>query len=158
MAKAKSLGKKEKQEWWSEGVQFECQGSGRCCTSRGEYGYVFFSLEDRELAAKVMKISEQQFREQYCQKVDGHWALKDPVDKNPDCIFLKDKRCTIYEGRPTQCRTWPFWPEVMSAKAWTKSVAEYCPGVGKGKVISADKIRASLIEQAANDKSIYTEK
>ena len=28
-----------------------------------------------------------------------------------------------------QCRTWPFWPENMSSKAWT-SIAAFCPGVG----------------------------
>ncbi|MEK6554170.1 MAG: YkgJ family cysteine cluster protein [Bdellovibrionota bacterium] len=144
-------------EWWSEGVQFECQGSGKCCTSRGEYGYVFFSIEDRQRAAKLLKITEVQFREQYCQKVDGAYALKDPADKNPDCIFLKSNRCSIYEGRPTQCRTWPFWPEVMSAKAWNKGVAEYCPGVGKGKVISADVIRATLAEQIGSEISIAKE-
>lgn len=147
-----------KAPWWSEGVQFECQGSGKCCTSHGEFGYVFFSIEDRERAAKVLKMTETQFREKYCHKVDGHWALKDPVDKNPDCIFLKDKRCSIYEGRPTQCRTWPFWPEVMNAKTWSKAVESFCPGVNKGPVISAEKIRATLDEQIKSEQSIYKEK
>ena len=146
-----------REEWWAAGVQFECQGSGRCCTSRGEFGYVYFSPADRKRAAKVMGISERQFRDQYCQQVENSWALKEPEDKNPDCIFLRGNRCTIYEGRPTQCRTWPFWPEVMSAKAWNKGVASYCPGVGKGPVISADVIRPTLDEQAASDLAVASE-
>jgi hypothetical protein len=39
----------------------------------------------------------------------------------------------------------------MSAKSWNKSVATYCPGVGKGKFWSAEEIRAALKEQKAND-------
>lgn len=146
-----------RQPWWAGGVQFECQGSGKCCTSRGEYGHVYFSKEDRIKAAKFFKISEAEFRRRYCHQVEGQWALKDPEDKSPDCIFLKDKRCTIYEVRPTQCRTWPWWPEVMQPKAWNKSVASYCPGVGKGKHWSAEEIAKNLEEQKAADLSIYLE-
>lgn len=152
---AKIAGKKQ---WWSEGVQFQCQGSGKCCTSHGEFGYVFFSPEDRKLAAKVLGITPKQFKDQYCVKVEDSWALKEPEDKSPDCIFLKNKRCSIYEGRPTQCRTWPFWPEVMQAKAWTKAVVEFCPGVGKGQVISKETIDKTLLEQSANDAQILKDK
>ena len=37
------------------------------------------------------------------------------------CIFLeKDtKRCTIYESRPVQCRTYPYWPTIIAnADTW----------------------------------------
>jgi Fe-S-cluster containining protein len=27
------------------------------------------------------------------------------------CAFLDGARCTVYEARPTQCRTFPFWKE-----------------------------------------------
>lgn len=157
MPKRSSPVDKKKSPWWADGVQFECQGSGKCCTSHGEYGHVYFSLKDRKLAAKFFGISEKQFREKYCHKVDGHFALKDPASGSPDCIFLKDKRCSIYEARPTQCRTWPFWPEVMNAKTWSKAVAQFCPGVGKGRIISAQEISATLNEQSLNDKSIWDE-
>ena len=149
--------RQRKKEWWREGIQFECQGSGKCCTSHGEFGYVFFSLEDRKRAARVLGISERQFREKYCCLVDDHWALKEPENKSPDCLFLKDKRCSIYEGRPTQCRTWPFWPEVMNAKTWKKSVAQFCPGVGKGPIHSGESIARTLSEQTTNDLSLAAE-
>eukprot|EP01031_Cornospumella_fuschlensis_P022540 gene22540-27509_t len=42
--------------------------------------------------------------------------------KTEGCIFLSDadaKTCTIYEERPLQCRTYPFWPSLMrSDAAW----------------------------------------
>lgn len=133
-------------KWWSEGVRFECQGSGKCCTSHGEYGFVFLNKEDRERFAKYFNLSIKDFTKKYCQKTDGEYHLIERPE-NTDCLFLKNKRCTVYEARPGQCRTWPFWPEVMSAKAWSQDVASFCPGVGKGPVVSAQKITEILNTQ-----------
>ncbi|MFZ4403918.1 MAG: YkgJ family cysteine cluster protein, partial [Pseudobdellovibrionaceae bacterium] len=74
----------------------------------------------------------------------------------PDCLFLKDKKCSIYEARPTQCRTWPFWPEVMPAKAWKKDVVSFCPGVGKGKLWSPEEIKSILQLQADSEQELIT--
>jgi Fe-S-cluster containining protein len=136
----------EKNEtWWSEGVRFECQGSGRCCVSRGEFGYVYLTLEDRRRMAKVLGMTTTAFTRKWCGKTDGVYHLIETP--NPECVFLEKNRCKVYEGRPVQCRTWPFWPEVMGAKTWKKEVAAYCPGVGKGKTTSAKEITATLEEQ-----------
>src|SRR5437868_13030865 len=125
-------------EWWREGVRFQCQGSGKCCTSHGEFGFVFLTLEDRKRIAKVLKLGVAEFTKKYCQKTGGIYHLIEEKGK-PDCMFLEGTRCGIYEGRPTQCRTWPFWPEVMDAKSWKKDVVEFCPGIGKGRLISGDE-------------------
>jgi uncharacterized protein len=135
-----------KDEWWQQGVRFECQGSGKCCTSHGEYGFVFLTLDDRKRFAKFLKISTTTFTKKYCDKTDETWHLKEDP-KNPDCMYLKNKRCTVYEARPEQCRTWPFWPEVMKAKSWKTDVVSFCPGIGKGKVHSGNEIEASLKNQ-----------
>ena len=71
--------------------------------------------------------------------------------ENPDCVFLKDNKCSVYEGRPTQCRTWPFWPEVMKPKAWRRDVVEFCPGANKGRLYSAKEIEKTLSEQAQSE-------
>ena len=143
-----------KDAWWSKGVRFECQGSGRCCVSRGQYGYVYMTVSDRKRMADSMGLSASAFTRRYCKKTDGVYHLKD--GEGPECLFLKDNRCSVYEGRPDQCRTWPFWPEVMSAKAWAKDVAAYCPGVGKGKVISGDKIRDTIDLQKRSERKLVT--
>lgn len=137
-------------EWWRQGVRFECTGSGKCCTSHGEFGFVYLSLEDRQRFAKHFKISTSTFTRRYCEKTGGIWHLKEDP-KNPDCMFLDGKRCGAYEGRPTQCRTWPFWPEVMNAKSWAKDVAAFCPGVGKGSLIPAESIERQLKEQIRSE-------
>jgi Fe-S-cluster containining protein len=144
-------------KWYNDGVRFQCQGSGNCCTSRGEYGYVFLTLQDRKNIAKLLKISTLSFTKKYCDKFNGVFHLKEDK-KNPDCLFLEGKRCQIYTARPTQCKTWPFWPEVMSPKAWSKEVVSFCPGVGKGPVIKADKIAKILEEQSVWEERLLSGK
>lgn len=144
---------KSQNEWWSEGVRFQCQGSGNCCVSRDEYGFVFLTLEDRRRFAQHFKISTTEFTKKYCTKLKGLFHLtEDP--KDPNCMFLKNKKCSVYQARPTQCRTWPFWPEVMNPKTWKKEVASFCPGVGKGPLISPEKIKSSLSEQEKSENEL----
>jgi Fe-S-cluster containining protein len=122
-----------------DGIQFECQGSGKCCTSRGAYGYVYLTSEDRKRFAKFFGVTVREFRRKFCDEEDGNVYLRNP---DADCSFLDGKRCSVYEARPNQCRSWPFWPENLNAKAWNKEVASYCPGVGKGRVYTAFEIEA----------------
>ena len=138
-----------KRPFYEDGLKFQCQGSGNCCTSHGEFGFVFLTLEDRRRFAKHLNISTAAFTRQYCDIKDGVWHLKEDP-KNPDCMFLKNKRCSTYEARPTQCRTWPFWPEVMNPKSWKKEVASFCPGIGKGKLWTKEEIETIAAEDAEN--------
>ena len=98
--------------------------------------------EDRIRMAKVLGLSTREFTREYCMKEDGLFHLIDGTKGR--CYFLEEKKCGVYEGRPTQCRTWPFWPEVMNAKTWKKEVSDYCPGVGKGKTWSKEEIEEQL--------------
>lgn len=140
-------------KWWSEGVRFQCQGSGQCCISRGEYGFVFLTLEDRRNMARELGVSLATFTRRYTTKLGPAYHLKeDPA--RPECMFLEGNRCQVYKARPVQCRTWPFWPEVMGAKAWKKEVAAYCPGVGKGPLRPAADIERQLKEQQAAEDEI----
>jgi uncharacterized protein len=135
---------------FENGIRFECQGSGRCCMSRGKYGYVYFSLADRRRMAKVLGLPVGDFTRRYCDKTHGLFHLKHP---EKDCQFLEGTRCGAYEGRPTQCRTWPFWPENMNARTWNGEVAPFCAGVGKGKLHTPEEIKKILEEAKAGDPS-----
>ena len=107
--------------------------------------------DDRKRAAKALGVRASDFTRKYCAKTDGFFHLKER--ENPECVFLEGgNRCGIYSGRPTQCRTWPFWPEAMSVKAWKSEVAAFCPGVGKGKVWSAEDIERTLAEQIKSER------
>lgn len=132
--------------WWHQGVRFACQGSGNCCVSRGAWGWVYLTLEDRRRLARQLGIPTRQFTREYCEKTDGLFHL---IESGPECMFLAGRRCTVYEARPTQCRTWPFWPENMNARAWA-AIAAGCPGIGRGGIVPVEEIRRILREQRAS--------
>jgi Fe-S-cluster containining protein len=61
---------------------------------------------------------------------------------NGDCVFFDNQRrcCKIYEARPRQCRTWPFWDSNLnSPEAWEET-ASRCPGCNRGKLVSFEEI------------------
>jgi len=105
--------------------------------ARGGYGYVYLTLADRRRLARHFGLATGVFTRRYCVRTDGHWHLRDFTDQ---CPFLEGRRCGVYEARPEQCRTWPFWPEHMSPRAWDREVASFCPGVGKGPLVTGPEI------------------
>jgi uncharacterized protein len=132
---------KKKNHFYKEGIRFECQGEGKCCISRGRYGYVYLSFNDRRRLAKHCGMSTAEFTERFTDKVDGLYELR---YTGKDCPFIQDNRCAVYEARPSQCRTWPFWPENMNEIVWEQEVASWCPGVGKGRLYSSEEISEIL--------------
>jgi len=131
-----------KEPFWSEGVRFSCQQSGRCCVARGEYGFVYLTVKDEQALASHLGLDLNTFRQRHCEKTDGYWHLRDP---QRDCHFLDGRRCGVYEARPLQCRTWPFWPETMgNVKAWQSEVVAWCPGAGRGQLRTAPEIQQTL--------------
>jgi len=132
---------------------FKCQGSSNCCVSRGNYGFVYLSNVDLNRLSKFFKIKKNEFIKRYCDLTNNFLHLKE-VRKNGDCIFLHNKKCSIYTARPIQCRTWPFWNENMNAKTWNNDISINCPGIGKGRKIKYNKIKKFLEEDNKNDKSI----
>ena len=137
-----------------DGIRFECQGSGKCCVSRDSYGFVYLSDNDLKRFSKYFKLSIKRFKEKYCQIKDGFVHLIEKTELDGNCIFLIDKKCSVYTSRPSQCRTWPFWNENMYAKVWNENISINCPGIGKGKIIKYETIESLLKEDLINEKSI----
>tara|TARA_Y100001970_G_scaffold184399_1_gene224285 strand:- start:18027 stop:18488 length:462 start_codon:yes stop_codon:yes gene_type:complete len=137
-----------------DGIKFQCQSSGNCCVSRGSYGFVYLSKKDITRFAKYFKISITEFKLKYCQITDGYIHLTEKKSFKGKCIFLKQKKCSVYKSRPSQCRTWPFWNENMNTKTWNEDIAINCPGIGKGKKIKLDIINRFLKEDYENESSI----
>lgn len=131
-------------QFYKEGLRFECQGDGKCCVTRDRYGYVYLSFSDRRRLAAHLKLSLTVFTAAYTKKVDGLYELQ---YTGKDCPFLQENRCRVYEARPWQCRTWPFWPENMDTTVWDKEVLSWCPGAGKGRLYTADEIEKILAKK-----------
>lgn len=131
-------------KFYREGLRFQCQGDGKCCVSRGRYGYVYLSFNDRRRLAHHLGIATNQFTCRFTEKEDGLYQLK---YDGKDCPFFQKNRCSVYPARPWQCRTWPFWPENMNKTVWEREVASYCPGAGKGRLYSAAEIEEIIAKK-----------
>lgn len=143
------MARQKKPKFWQNGIRFECQGSGKCCVSHDGYGYVYLTLEDRRRLASYLGIKTAAFTRRYCDQRAGVWKLK--ALPTPECPFLEGRRCGVYEARPTQCRTWPFWPEILNAKTWTTEVKTFCPGVGKGRLWTPEEVEQQLRVQKRSE-------
>ena len=128
--------------WFSGGIRFSCTRSGKCCTAHGDYAYVFLTREDERRLAAHLSLPLRELRRRHTKRpAMEQRSLRFPGGK---CTFLRDQQCSVYEARPRQCRTWPFWPENMPRSVWEEEIASFCPGVGKGRLYSAEEIQAVM--------------
>ena len=128
----------DEKPWFEQGLRFTCTGCGDCCT--GAPGFVWVNREEIDDLARKVKLTPAEFEERYVRKVGIRKSLIEY--DNGDCVFFdtNSRKCTVYEARPRQCKTWPFWQSnVASEESW-KQVCEVCPGSGRGKLHSAEQI------------------
>jgi len=134
-----------KQAWYADGLKFSCTQCGNCCT--GPPGYVWFDGDEAKAMADHLNISPNTLRRRYAHKIDGQWSLNEQkTEHGYDCVFLKrtdegKALCSIYTVRPTQCRTWPFWPENLQTPSSWRRAAQRCPGIDHGTLYPVDQIR-----------------
>jgi len=118
-------------QWYHKGLRFECQRSGRCCKTHGEYAFIYLALADVEAISAFLKLTREEFLARHCAEDEGYIILR--IDA-PECPFLDSEHaCGIYPVRPKQCATWPFWQENLEDQSrWEGPVRECCPGIGQG--------------------------
>ena len=128
-----------KQPWYKNGLQFQCTECGDCCT--GAPGYVW--VNKQEIAAIAELIGEHDiegFERKSVRKIGIRKSLVELP--NGDCVFFdnESRKCKVYQARPRQCRTWPFWDSnVRTPEAWQQT-CEFCPGSGSGKLYQLEAI------------------
>lgn len=126
--------------WYAAGLRFECQPDcGNCCINHGSYAYVYLDRDDLLRLARHLRLSRREFERRYTTLDSGHRVLR--MDR-PACPFLDGSRCSVYAARPTQCRTFPFWPSNLTSRAAWSRLRSFCPGIDRGerhplRVISA---------------------
>jgi Fe-S-cluster containining protein len=105
-----------------DGHSFECIQCGKCCRWAGE---VLVEDEDADRISKHQGMDIDKFHNEYCVKKGNKYYLRNQKS-SPDCVYLKDNSCTIYELKPKQCTDYP------------KTYDERCPGFHKlrGKIMS----------------------
>ena len=122
-------------------IRFQCTECGACCT--GAPGYVYIEEEEIERIATFLEVDVNTFKKQYTRRVGSRLSLIEK--KNYDCIFLKEKKCQLYQARPKQCRTFPFWPHLMTDDGWEEA-KKVCEGIGHGPILSSEEIKKIAFE------------
>ena len=112
--------------WFDDGLRFKCTGCGKCCT--GSPGYVYLSLADLERLAEHFQCTNQEFIAKYGRQVEEQYSLLES-ETTYDCVFLKDKQCSVYEARPTQCRTFPWWIYNLRDSHDWEEAGKRCEGI-----------------------------
>lgn len=120
--------------WYAEkGLEFSCTGCGKCCQVDGD---VWLAPEEissiRTFLGMDHHDDRDEFRRKYIRAEISPAGKRTNVDdsnswmclkrKEGSCIFLDNAgKCSIYDVRPVQCQTYPFWPSLLeSPQTWTE--------------------------------------
>ena len=128
----------DQEPWFKDGLRFKCSQCGDCCT--GAPGHVWVNQEEIRNLAALIGVELEEFERKYVRQVGIRKSLVE--FPNGDCVFFdgEARKCTVYEARPRQCRTWPFWhSNVRSPEDWQQT-CEVCPGSGKGPLVPVERI------------------
>lgn len=126
-------------KWYHGGLQFRCTQCGDCCT--GAPGYVWLKKEEIDQLAALLQIDDiDEFERLYVRKIGIRKSLVE--FPNGDCVFFDNQKrtCQVYQARPRQCRTWPFWDSNLRTPADWQRTCESCPGAGTGKLHQIETI------------------
>ncbi len=100
---------------------------GRCCT--GESGYIYVNKSEIEGIAKLLDMEVVDFAKEYLFKKGYKYSIKErKFHESYECVFYNRETngCTIYDARPVQCKTFPFWDYY---KTRVDELKQECPGI-----------------------------
>jgi Fe-S-cluster containining protein len=99
---------------------------GKCCI--GEKGYIWVSAKEIEAISRYINVDIERFKLDYLKKIKYKYSIKDVlINGSYECLFFDhQKGCMIYEVRPQQCRTFPFWDHVRDN---LEQERVNCPGI-----------------------------
>jgi Fe-S-cluster containining protein len=135
--------------FYAAGLRFECRRCSRCC--RHEPGYVFLTGDDLERLAAGLALPPAEVLARFCRtvRVGAFRRVSLRETRRYDCILWARDGCRVYERRPLQCRSFPFWAANLgSAEDW-EQLKPACPGVGGGGLHPAEEIR-DWLERSRN--------
>jgi Fe-S-cluster containining protein len=126
----------------ARGLRFRCRpGCTECCLRPG---FVYLTEADLARAAACVGLAPADFERQHCYRTPNRLRLR--VPRGARCRFLTADGCRIHPAKPTQCRTFPFWPELLDSRREWKAAARYCPGIDDGPLI-----RIEIAEEQARE-------
>lgn len=130
-----------------DGLRFECvAGCTNCCRVEG---WVYITETNIREEAAFLGLSVDDFEARYVVRTKYTLRLRKPPGSQ--CHFLEDGGCKIHPVKPVQCRTFPFWPELVEDRDAWNDTARNCPGIGHGPLIQI----GTAMERAAEMRIAY---
>jgi len=127
-------------------VRFHCQRCAVCCgdTIKRVRHVLLLKIEAERIAEVIVKPIEE-----FAGKIEDHapyiYEMRKSV-KEGKCIFLENKRCTIYPLRPLICRFYPFELKITTNGKHKFLYTKECPGIGQGKKLTKNYFK-NLFQQ-----------
>ncbi len=91
--------------------QIDCTKCGNCC-KKLKPGITF---KDLEILSQKLNITPLQIKNNYTETDEGELFFK-----NLPCSFLKDNKCTVYEKRPEDCKSFPhIHKKYFTSRIWS---------------------------------------
>ena len=132
-------------------MRFACQpGCTNCCTQKG---FVYLTEEDILRAAGFLGMAPRVFEKRYVYRTRNQRRFR--IAALSHCPFLVEGGCSIHPAKPTQCRIFPFWPELVENRREWLNTGRYCPGIGQGDLIQIEAARAQAAEMRAAYPHMY---
>ena len=110
--------------FYDRGLKFSCNGCRYCCGV--EPGYVFLCEADIARLCAFLHMERGQFLSTYCRRT------------------AESGLCAVYEARPVQCRTYPFWDTIVKDRQSWEAEGAFCPGINHGKTHSKREIEEQM--------------
>jgi Fe-S-cluster containining protein len=114
---------------------------------------VFLTQKDVMRLAAECQMKHAEFVKTYCRWIPWSWGDGEGEERlslkeksNFDCVFWKNG-CTVYAARPLQCRTFPFWKNILSSPDSWALARTGCPGMNGGRRYSREEIDSILNRQ-----------
>lgn len=137
-----------------DGLRFECTACGRCCTGEPG-GTVRVSSTEADAIRRRLRMGRLRFRRRYLVRLRNPAGDGLRIGADGRCVMLsEDGICRIYTERPMQCRTYPFWPEVVASESAWRAECRRCEGIDRGAVIPRQQWEAVSARQEAYDRAL----
>lgn len=132
----------ETENWYKDGLRFECLQCGACCRIRG---VVWVNSEEIAQMVRFLGLTYAQFKKTYLREVGGgHLSIGETA--MGECLMLDPVtgHCRVYSIRPEQCRSYPFWSRCLTdPQSWEKQQA-LCPGLNRGRLWTCKEIQREM--------------
>lgn len=130
-----------------KGIAFRCQQCGGCCLWPGS---VYFTPDELSRAASACGLSIPEFVARYRLRRLGQdeWEL---VAARGCPLLDPENRCSIYQARPLQCASYPFWRSKTKNATARREFIRECPGSRQGPWFNTGEIERKISSDPRNN-------